>query len=292
MLQYIDRETKEKKVEAVYGEGFIRFLYGKGRLFRPLITSFSLFSRLYGYFQKKKRSKGKIAPFVKKYSVDSSDFLEEMASFDSFNDFFIRKLKPEARPLAVSACVMPADARYLFFPNISAADTFYVKGQKLRLPSLLGSEEMTKEYVNGTLVFARLCPTDYHRFHFPFDCVPGKAQLINGAYFSVNPYALSKKIGILWQNKRMITELDTDAFGKVVMLEIGATNVGSIVQTYEPGKKQQKGDEKGYFEFGGSSLILLFKEGAIELDSDLITNDGLELYCKFGTSLGKSGKPQ
>ena len=286
MLQYIDRETKEKKVEKVYGGGFIRFLYGKGRLFRPLFTSFSLFSRLYGWFQKQSFSKGKVLRFIAKYGVDASEFESEV--FSSFNDFFIRKLKPEVRPIAKTDGVMPADARYLFFPNISKSDAFYVKGQKLNLAQLLRSAELASEYENGTVVFARLCPVDYHRFHFPCDCVPGEAKLVNGPLLSVNPIALAKNIAILSQNKRMITPLATDAFGEVMMIEVGATNVGSIVQTYTPGVKVAKGDEKGFFEFGGSSLILLFKEGAIDLATDLQTPDGTELYCKMGQELGAS----
>ncbi|MDN3507351.1 MAG: phosphatidylserine decarboxylase, partial [Simkaniaceae bacterium] len=205
MLQYIDRETKEKKVEKVYGGGLIRFLYGKGSFIRPLVTSFSLFSRFYGWVQKRGFTKGKIAPFIEKYGMDAAEFADQVESFSSFNDFFVRKLKPSARPIASSHGVMPADARYLFFPNISLADRFYVKGQKLNLPQLLRSSELAKTYENGTVIFARLCPVDYHRFHFPFDCVAGKSKLINGPLMSVNPLPLSKNIMILSQNKRVIT---------------------------------------------------------------------------------------
>ena len=186
--------------------------------------------------------------------------------------------------------VMPADARYLFFQDISKVDGFLVKGEKFDLPSLLNNDVLARSYTQGTMVMARLCPTDYHRYHFPCDCVPGDTQLINGYLYSVNPIALRKDIQIFTKNKRMICSLDTFKFGKVLFLEIGATNVGSIHETYQPHTFQPKGAEKGYFSFGGSSLILLFEPGKIQIDEDLLeaTRKGYEMKCLFGQSLGKS----
>ena len=138
------------------------------------------------------------------------------------------------------------------------------------------------------MVMGRLCPSDYHRFHFPCDCTPGPARLINGWLFSVNPWAVRRNVHIFTQNKRAVTELDSKPFGKVLMVEIGATSVGSIQQTYTPGIPQLKGAEKGYFEFGASSLILLFPPGSLTLAPDLLSiSPHLEIRCLMGQELGR-----
>jgi len=142
------------------------------------------------------------------------------------------------------------------------------------------------------MVISRLCPTDYHRFHFPCTCIPGKAKLINGPLFSVNPLALKKHIAILSENKRVLTPLETGLFGQALYIEVGATCVGSIKQTFTPSKPHEKGEEKGYFEFGGSCTILLFQPNTIQFDQDLIdaSADYIETYAKMGTSLGRAHK--
>ncbi len=147
-----------------------------------------------------------------------------------------------------------------------------------------------RRFVSGSMLIARLCPTDYHRFHFPCDGVPSKAKLINGSYFSVSPIALRKKLSILNENKRVITEMETKQFGNVLCIEIGATFVGSVHQTHVPEKPVNKGDEKGYFEFGGSCIVLLFEKGKVVFDPDLVINTEkeVETLARFGESLGKA----
>ena len=140
------------------------------------------------------------------------------------------------------------------------------------------------------MVIARLCPIDYHRFHFPFSCTPSKSTLLNGALFSVNPLALKKNIRIFSENKRSLTSLKTDKFGDVLFIEVGATCVGGIFQTYTPNQAVVKGQEKGYFSFGGSSLILLFEPGRIHFDADLIeaSKKKIEIRGLLGQSMGRS----
>ncbi|MES2199982.1 MAG: phosphatidylserine decarboxylase, partial [Chlamydiota bacterium] len=124
--------------------------------------------------------------------------------------------------------------------------------------------------------------------HFPCSCTPSKSFLINGPLYSVNPLALRKRIEILAQNKREITILGTECFGKVLFIEVGATCVGAIHQTYTPEKLHEKGAEKGYFSFGGSSLVLLFEPGAIVFDQDLVeaSKEGIEVLGLMGQTLG------
>ncbi|MGI9472009.1 MAG: phosphatidylserine decarboxylase, partial [Rubripirellula sp.] len=129
---------------------------------------------------------------------------------------------------------------------------------------------------------------DYHRFHFPVDGCPGPASLLNGPLYSVNPIALCQNIQILARNKRTLTVIETEQCGRVLQLEIGATCVGGICQTFDPGSSVQKGDEKGYFRFGGSSTITIFPPGTVEFDQDLVHNSQQhrELYARVGDHMG------
>lgn len=296
---YFDRLSQKKKQEKVYGEFFINLLYKDNFLSRilsffilPLTARFSFFSKLYGIFQKSYISRYKIIPFIKKFEVDPSEFLEPVSHFCSFNDFFIRRLKPEARPITQGAnkAILPTDARYLVFSDLREISHFLVKGKKFSLKELLKNEELAHKYEAGSMVIARLCPVDYHRFHFPCDATPNKPQLINGALFSVNPMALKRNIKILSENKRVITALTTSHFGNLLYIEVGATHVGSIHQTFQANQSYVKGDEKGYFSFGGSCLILLFEPNRIHFDQDLLKHSAQnqEVRGLMGQSLGVS----
>lgn len=297
-MSYLDRKTGEEKEEKVYGGFFIRLLYSHhflsrllAKLVLPLISRTSFPSQLYGFMQKSPWSRPKVKRFIHKFHVDTSEFLDPVSSFRSFNDFFIRKLKPSSRPMTPGdhIAVLPADARYLVFPNIDHSQGFFVKGKKFSLASLLQDNILADEFAHGTMVIARLAPVDYHRFHFPCDGFVHTPQPIAGHLYSVNPLALKKHSEILAENKRVITRIDSTNFDTVLYIEVGATYVGTIHQTFNPDTFQKKGVEKGYFSFGGSCLILLFKPGTIRLDQDLVDASarGIEVLGKLGQSLGK-----
>ena len=204
-------------------------------------------------------------------------------------DFFFEWENDEKRPIHQNKAVLFADARYFFYPDLSQEKGFLIKGEKFSLEELLQNKTLAKRYEKGSMVIARLCPTDYHRFHFPFDCTPGKTKEINGYLYSVNPKALKKDIHILTQNKRVITPLMSEDFGEIQYIEVGATYVGSIHQTYKPGKVK-KGEEKGYFSFGGSCIILLFEPDKIRFDQDLILSEKIEVRGLLGQSMGSLNK--
>ena len=149
---------------------------------------------------------------------------------------------------------------------------------------MLGDPDLASRYGDGTAIISRLCPVDYHRFHFPVSGRASDSYLINGYLFSVNPIALRRDLSILWRNKRTLTVIESPVFGDVLMLEVGATCVGGTVQTYTPGAVVEKGDEKGYFKFGGSMTITLFEAGCARLPDDLAatSREQLELYAKMG----------
>ncbi len=292
MIHYIDRKSGTVCTEKVFGQRILNLLYGTGffswflyRTLLPLLSRWPLASRVYGWHMKRASSRAKVAPFIRLFGIDTSEFASH--EFNSFNDFFIRKLNPKCRPVVAEpdrvAC--PADGRYFVYPKF---DRFFAKGQEFCLAEFLQDRAYGKRFSEGSMVIARLCPVDYHRFHFPCEGVPGEAKLINGFLYSVNPIALKKRIQILSQNKRFVTEIETEKFGTVLFIEIGATSVGSVQQTYEPGERVAKGQEKGYFEFGGSCIVLLFEKGRVQFDADLVENTrkGLETLCRFGSSLG------
>ncbi len=255
-----------------------------------LVCRVSLFSKIYGWWQAQPWTKRKIIPFIEKYHINDSEFLRRATSFRSFNDFFTRMLKTQARPLdgRSNVAVIPADARYWFYQDLSKADGFIVKGKKFTLEKLLQNKKLAEKYANGSMAIARLCPSDYHRYHFPCSGVPSPSELINGYLFSVNPNAIAYNYNIFAENKRTLCRYKSDDFGEILYLDVGATFVGSIHQTYKPGVSQDKGSEKGYFSFGGSCLILLFEPGRIKFDEDLIaaTQSGKEIRCLMGQSMG------
>lgn len=294
---FIDRLSGTVQQEHVYGENAIKFIYGKDLISKligtPLLHTLvkTLFlAKLYGWWQNLSFTKKKIQPFIETFHVDTSEFVQSPTSFRSFNDFFIRRLKPEARPIAAGddVAVIPADGRYYFYENIEQCDGFIVKGQKFSLSELLQDEALAKKYASGSMVMARLCPSDYHRFHFPCAGIPSEVRLINGWLYSVNPIAIKKNISFFVQNKRTLCEIESPAFGKVIYMDIGATFVGSIHQTYIPNQLCAKGSEKGYFAFGGSSLILLFPPNTITFEPDLLaaTERGMEIRCLLGQAMG------
>ncbi|MEC5126487.1 phosphatidylserine decarboxylase [Verrucomicrobiales bacterium BCK34] len=291
-LVFYDRYTKSLKTEGIYGEKPLRWAYETtpGRICLNAVIRRKWFSRLYGRWADCSCSQKEIGSFIKRFDVDTSEFLDSPESFSTFNEFFFRKLKPEARPIdpGTDSVVFPADGRHFLIPDLSKATTLYAKGQRFDLATLLGKSDLAEEFSGGTAVLSRLCPTDYHRYHFPLDGTPEEGLLINGSLFSVNPIALSRQLSYITENKRQITPVNDSPVGKYLFLEIGATNVGSIVSTSVSGSPVSKGDEKGYFRFGGSMVITIFPEGRFSPDPDFIaqSENGIELYARMGDRMG------
>ncbi|MFT6862425.1 MAG: phosphatidylserine decarboxylase, partial [Akkermansiaceae bacterium] len=205
-IKYLNRETGAMETEQVYGEGFLRWAYGNpfGKIALHSFVKRPFFSKWYGHRMDAPKTTEKIAPFLETYGLDAADFEKAPHEFTSFNDFFYRKLKPNARPIADSPIVLPADGRHLGFAKASEIESVFVKGQKFDVAGLLGSTELAKKYENGPLILSRLCPVDYHRFHFPCTGTPGETKTVNGPLFSVSPLALRQKLAYLWENKRTI----------------------------------------------------------------------------------------
>jgi phosphatidylserine decarboxylase len=293
-IRVIDRISGKEFSEKIYGEKGLLFLYERENFFsrtlRFLMAKTIFPSRLFAYFQRKKESRKKILPFIRKYQIDEREFVKNVEKFSSFADFFVRQLKPQYRPIDwhEKKAILPADARYLVFEEIHGVDEFYVKGSSFDLRSFLQDDALAQKYERGSLVIARLAPVDYHRFHFPFDCIPSETRKIQGALYSVSPIALKRNLQIFWQNRRFITTLASPVFGSSLFIEVGATCVGNVRQSFTSYKECKKGEEKGVFELGGSTIVMLFEPKKILFDEDLLRNSEKKIETRglFGQSMG------
>ncbi|WP_196888563.1 phosphatidylserine decarboxylase [Aureivirga sp. CE67] len=288
-VTFVNRKTREKIVEQIPSAGMLKFLYSSalGKASLQLLFKRKIVSSIGGWYMNSKGSKNKIENFIKEYNMDMSEYICPENGFSSFNDFFYRKIKPEARPIG-DGVVSPADGKLLAFNTIKESNNFFIKGSEFTAKSFLKDETLAKKYENGAMVIIRLAPVDYHRFHMPASGEISESKLINGDYYSVSPLALKKSLEIFCENIREYSILKTSENGDILVSEVGATMVGSIIQTYKPNTKIEKGSEKGYFAFGGSTLVLFFEEGKVKLDEDLIENtkNGFETVVKMGEKIG------
>jgi phosphatidylserine decarboxylase len=295
-IKYFNRHSGQVEIEKVYGDKAIEWLYEStsGKLVSSGLAKAPA-SIFYGILQDMPWSKGKISNFCQTFNIDLEDFQPEEGRenkdrpYSNFNKFFIRKFKPGKREFVSNSTEMAAfsEARYFGYESISDDDTIPVKGVHLNAKELLANEKWTETFQDGPLLLARLCPVDYHRFHYPDDGIVIDYYKVKGAYHSVNPLALKAKENIFSTNVREVTILETENFGKLAYVEVGAIFVGRIVQSSDL-KTFKKGDEKGYFLFGGSTVIVLGEKGRWKPSNDIILNTkkGMETYLHLGTSVG------
>lgn len=298
-IRFFHRYRKTVETEQVYGERWVRLAYENfaGRFVVWLLARRKIFSWWYGRKMNQRVSALQILPFITTYNLDVDEFAKSPFDYKTFNEFFYRALKPDSRPIAAgeSVAVFPADGRHLVFPNVDNTGGFYVKGAQFTMAELFRdpankseSDALAEKFAGGAMVISRLCPVDYHRFHFPVGGRPGTPRLINGYLYSVSPLALRQNLHYLVENKRVLTLIESPVFGTVAMFEVGATNVGSIKQTHVPGREVVKGEEKGLFAFGGSCVITVFQKSRIRFDADLIepSAEHMEVYARMGDRLG------
>lgn len=291
---YKDRYTGKELREQVMAESALRWIYGTapGKLALHALIKRAFFSRILGYLKNRPSSRNDIKPFIAEYGIPMEESILQPHEFGTFNEFFYRRLKPQARPVfpGTDTAVFPADGRHMGWRHADEMQGAFVKGQSFDLPALLGSSELGNRYARGSVILSRLCPTDYHRFHFPTDGIPGQSRLIPGPLASVSPYCLRSRLSWLWTNKRILTLMESDTWGQVAILEVGATGVGGICETYIPGEPVHKGDEKGYFYFGGSTVMTFFEPGRIRLADDLLetTDRQMELFARQGDFMGRT----
>lgn len=250
-------------------------------------------SWLAGLYHDTRYSRRKISSFVKKLDIDLNECEKFVEDYTSFNEFFARELKPEARPISAepNALISPGDGRLLVFPRLNDDSLAYVKWAPVHLMDLFQRDKsLVERFRGGSCAVLRLCPADYHRFHFPVSGVAGATLTVPGLLHSVNPYALEQRIPVFAMNKRTMCSIESSDFGTVLMMEVGALCVGSICQTYPENSRVRRGDEKGYFKFGGSTTLLFLESGTANFDDDLVRNSqrGIETIVKMGETIASS----
>ncbi len=274
-VEYIDRKTGARVVESVMGDKALRFAYETllGRTLWPVLFGSKAVSAWLGRRYDAPRSKKDIAALAAIPGCRVEEAEKPLADYASFNDFFTRRLKPGSRPVG-EGLVSPADGRLLLYLDADADTPFPLKGATRTLRTVFDGAAPAGRY---DVAVIRLAPVDYHRFHFPCACTTAApVRVVPGLYHSVNPIALLRYPDVYADNERQIVKCEA-AFGPFWLVDVGAFGVGTIVQTYT-GDQHAKGDEKGYFKFGGSTVILVAPAGALAFDADLVAHSaaGLE----------------
>lgn len=296
MIQVYNRTTKSYEEELVAGKKYIQWTYESpiGKSITELIAKRKLFSKIYGMYCDTRLSANKIPSFVNEFDIDMDISQKNINDFTSFNDFFTRKLTSNARPINTDSNILisPGDGRITAYENIDLENIVQIKGLTYSLKELINDYTIADKYSGGICIILRLCPTDYHRFHFIDSGIPCKNHIINGHYYSVNPIALQTVPKLFCENKREWSLFKSENFGDILHIEVGATCVGSIIQTYSPNIRVNKGDEKGYFKFGGSTTILFFQKDRIKIAADILEQSELGFECKviFGENIGTKVK--
>ncbi len=264
----------------------VRFLYGTafGGIILRLVTR-RLISRIVGAYLDCRLSKGLIKGYIRRNGIDMTEYAEE--KYKSFNAFFTRRIRPELRPFDGDsrALVSPCDAKLSVY-NLEKDGKFHIKGFDYTAETLLGDGKLAENYYGGTCLVFRLTVTDYHRYRFFDGGSAEKSVFIKGRLHTVQPAALEKR-RVFTENCREVTLLHTDNFGETVQVEVGAMMVGRIVNDFS-GERFERGDEKGRFEFGGSTIVLLLKKDAAILDDEFWKNTAgdFETVVKCGEKIG------
>lgn len=263
------------------GAGAMRFAYENpiGRGLTKAILCRSFISNLYAAWQKSSLSQGKVRKFVARYQISTEDCTAQ--EFSNFNAFFTRQRKNYVNQTAENELPAIADSKLTALP-IDENRVFTVKGVPYTAAELLENERLAAEYAGGTCLIFRLSPDDYHRYVYPDGGTQEKTVAIKGVLHSVNPIAGS--LGVYRRNARRYTVLHTTHFGDVVQMEVGALLVGRICNHSETAGSFEKLQEKGYFEYGGSTVILLLKKDAVTVDADILkySAKGIETKVKIG----------
>jgi len=278
-----------KMIEQKNGQDrILELLYGTaaGRLLLKPLT-LPIVSKVAGAFLSTPLSCALIAPFVHKNNIDMAQY--EPVKYKSYNDFFTRKIKAKLRPVDANPYhfISPCDSKLTVLP-VTKDCRFNLKHTTYTVDSLLKNKKLAKEYEGGYAMIFRLTVDDYHRYCYVCDGVKEDNVFIPGVLHTVNPLA-NDYFPIYKENSREYSILHTKEFGDIVMMEVGALLVGKIVNHHKK-YRVLRGLEKGYFEFGGSTVVLLVKKDSVRIDTDILENSaqGIETVVKYGEKIGES----
>lgn len=283
-MKIYDRKTKTYEDIVQYGAGKLDFLYNNfvGRIFLGIAVS-PFVSNIYAWKNSKKSSAKKIPAFIRDHNINMSDY--EDREYKSFTDFFTRKIRYGKRPVDMTpgALISPADSKLLVY-EIEKDTSLRVKGRTYTVDEILADSENAKEFAGGYALVFRLTVDDYHRFCYPDKgCLISK-RMIKGKLHTVSP--VSKNHKIYMKNTRLVNLLKTEKFGTIAYIEVGAMLIGRIVDNGTD--VFEKGQEKGYFEPGGSTVIILVKN--VEIDKDIMEQSasGIETKVRYGERIGRA----
>ena len=273
----VTNEKQNKLLNKLYGTA-------DGRRLLKLLTK-PIVSKAAGDFMDSVFSKPLIKPFIRKNRIDVSQY--QMRDFRSYNQFFTRRIKRDARPIdtAPSSLISPCDSKLSVY-EIDANSIFRIKGSLYRVSDLLRNDFLARRYVGGYCFIFRLEVDDYHRYCYIDNGTKTGNTFIKGELHTVNPIAL-RHYNIYKRNCREYTVLHTENFGDVVQVEVGAMMVGRI-KNHHGECRFSRGEEKGMFEFGGSTIVMLFEKDKVSPDGDLLKNtaDGYETVVRYGETIG------
>ena len=268
-MDYIDLQGK--KVSNITNQDkLLSFLYTNifGRmLLKPSIQP--QVSKLAGRYLSSAHSKWLISKFIERNEINM-DIYEE-CDYSSFNDFFTRKIKPDSRPVPedLDVLISPCDCLATVYP-IQENTTFSIKNTEYTLRSLLRSPRLAKRFRSGYAYILRLTVEDYHRYLYSVSGKQSKNYHIDGTFHTVNPIA-NDYLPIYKENTREYTVIHSKEFGDVLQMEVGALLVGKI-SNHKHSTVVTRGEEKGFFEYGGSTIVVLTQKGRVTPRSDLLTN--------------------
>ena len=280
-----DRASKKLIEDKDYGRKQVHFLYTNplGRLLLKIVSS-KTFSKLNAAYNNTRISARKIPKFQQVYHLDQNELVKK--DFKSFNDFFIRRLSPDARPLSkkVTDFISPADAKLSYY-HISSNLVINVKGGQYPMADIIGDQEVAQKYMNGVCIILRLTLDDCHRYIFPDDGSVKWSKTIDGKLHTVRPI-VHQYYKTYISNYRAVSELATEHFGDIIFIEVGALLCGKIVNHSK--KSFEKGDEKGYFELGGSTIIVLLKPKTVKINEDIVdySKRDIEVKVRQGETIG------
>lgn len=285
-MKYIDREGNVTIEESGQDKILYRMYNSAvGRIVLRLLIRPSV-SKAAGWLLNQKCSKVLIQPFIQKNNIDMS--LYEKKEYASYNEFFTRQIRKEHRPIVEDEKVLisPCDGKLSVYP-VEENSHFKIKNTDYTLKSLLRSGKLAQKFMGGTICIFRLTVDDYHRFCYVDNGRKSGNYHIPGVFHTVNP-AANDVYPIYKENTREFSLLKSEHFKTVLMMEVGALLVGRIVNHQEAGIVQ-RGTEKGMFEFGGSTVILLFQKDAVEIEKELLQNteNGYETIVKMGEPIGR-----
>ncbi len=264
----------------------LRFLYGNffGRIILALLSA-RLVSKIVGKFLDTRLSKPMISGFIKKNGISEEEFV--LDGLKCFNDCFVRRVKEGKRPVEYSpeALISPCDGRLSAY-RIKDNTVLPIKQSEYTIHSLLAGDGVAEKYKNGICLVFRLCVDNYHRYCYIDNGSKGENVFIKGKLHTVRPVALESR-PVFTQNCREYTVMETENFGTVTQVEVGAMLVGKI-KNHHGEHSFIRGEEKGLFLYGGSTIVVLLEEGRANIPEGFFeaTRDGSEIIVKYGEQIG------